>query len=413
MTRALTLLFALFSAVCAAQTVEPRPQRLYIDSGVLLGNPRVLALGGAYTGVAEGPGALPSNLAALAHKSPRLNRNWDIGFGINWLDVPIGSPRDRDLDNDERQDDAESSRQFLFSLMLQYGRFGMGAFWRSSRQLYCRGDCSPSTALFAEKSHTALAAAVALGDDDFIAAFGLYAANASFSARPFDGAAKDEEWNYSDTGTSFDMLWRPHRRPYRVGISVKPQVVGPWRRAAGQSAQVQGRTVFGAVVSPASLSLGASWRHGEGAENYNRLSPAAFNAALEGLREGDVPPRRTPADAPMGDVLVTMQLDFIAPTDNAVNFLSFVNDEAPQTVGDRAYVVLRAGMEHDAIPHRLRLRGGTYVEPSVFHGVNPRPHLTGGAEVFLFNYFDDWAVTTSFDVAPRYYNFGLSVGFWR
>lgn len=381
---------------------------------MLLGSPRVIALGGAYTGIAEGAGGLPSNLAALAHKSPKLDRNWDIGFGLTWLDVPIGSQRNRDLDNDGRQDASEGSRQFLFSLIMQYSRFGLGAFFRSSRQVYCRaGDCSADGLLVAEKSHTALAAAVSLGDDDFIAAFGLYAANASFVTRPIAGDPREEEWSYGDTGTSFDLLWRPHRRNYRFGVSVKPQVVGPWRRMPNQAANIRGQPVFRSVVSPSTLSVGTSWRFGQGARNYNRLSPIAYKTALQGLEEGDIPPQDIPDDAPMGTVLVTAQVDLIGPVDNAVNLLSFVNVEEPQVVGNFAYLVPRAGIEHDTLPHRLRLRAGSYVEPSVFHGVTPRPHLTGGAELFLFNYIDDWAVTASFDVAARYYNVGLSVGFWR
>lgn len=406
MKRALTSLLVLCAVAASAQEV-PRPERLYIDSSVLLGNPRVVSLGGAYTGVAEGAGGLPSNLAALAHKSPHLDRNWDVGIGLSLLDGfgLVSVVRGRDMDNDGRQDAAENSRQFLFSGLLQYGRFGLGAFFRSSHQRY--GNMS------AQKSQTALAGAVSLGDDDFILAFGLHAANASFFPRVADGEPEAEEWFYGDTGTSFDMLWRPHRRNYRIGMSVKPQVVGAWRPTANQAANIRGQTVFGAIVSPASLSVGTSWRFGEGSRNYNRLSAAAYKTALEGLEEGDIPPQRVPRDAPIGRLLVTAQVDFFGPVDNAVNLLSFVNNEAPITVGDFAYFIPRVGVEHETFVHRLRLRGGSYVEPSAFRGIAPRPHLTGGFELLLFEYFDEWALSASFDLAARYQNFGLSVGVWR
>lgn len=403
--RLLLIAAALFSAVSSAQE-SPRPERIYIDSSVLLGNPRVVSLGGAYTGVAEGAGGLPSNLAALAHKAPRLNRKWDVGLGVSLLDGfgLVSVLRGRDMDNDGRQDAALNSRQFLVSGLMQYGRFGLGAYFRSSHQRF--GTMS------AQKSHTGLAAAVALGDDDFIAAFGLYAANASFFPRVATGEPV-EEWFYGDTGTSFDMLWRPHRRNYRIGLSVKPQVVGKWRPTQNQQANIRGQTIYGSVVSPASLSLGASWRFGKGARNYNRLAPIAYQTAVESLEEGDVPPHQIPPDAPDGRLLVTVQLDVIGPVDNAVNLLSFVNNEVPSTVGEFAYLVPRVGVEHETLVHRLRLRAGTYVEPSVFRGITPRPHLTGGFELFLFEYFDQWALSASFDLAPRYQNFGLSVGVWR
>jgi hypothetical protein len=70
-------------------------------------------------------------------------------------------------------------------------------------------------------------------------------------------------------------------------------------------------------------------------------------------------------------------------------------------------------VEHETLVHRLRLRAGSYLEPSVFRTLSPRPHLTGGLEVFLFDYFDDWSVSASFDLAPRYQNFAFSIGVWR
>ena len=61
----------------------------------------------------------------------------------------------------------------------------------------------------------------------------------------------------------------------------------------------------------------------------------------------------------------------------------------------------------------MRTRLGVFVEPSSFKDTLPRPHLTGGFEVFLFHYWEDWAVSASFDIARRYANVGLSLGFWR
>jgi hypothetical protein len=61
----------------------------------------------------------------------------------------------------------------------------------------------------------------------------------------------------------------------------------------------------------------------------------------------------------------------------------------------------------------VRTRLGVFVEPSSFEGQVPRPHVTGGFELFLFRYWEDWAVSASFDVARRYANVGFSLGFWR
>jgi hypothetical protein len=99
--------------------------------------------------------------------------------------------------------------------------------------------------------------------------------------------------------------------------------------------------------------------------------------------------------------------------ENAVSVHSFTALTEPQAVGTFAMLQPRVGVEHETWPGRLRTRLGAFIEPSPFEDHLPRPHLTGGFELFLFRYWDDWALTTSFDVSRRYSNFGISVGFWR
>jgi hypothetical protein len=69
------------------------------------------------------------------------------------------------------------------------------------------------------------------------------------------------------------------------------------------------------------------------------------------------------------------------------------------------------------VPGKVRVRGGTYWEPGRFVGVGGRPHLTAGVELgFLdFNFFGARRLRLSVtgDLARRYGNAGLSVGFWH
>jgi hypothetical protein len=409
------LLALLFPLAAAAQDV-PRAERLYLNSsGVLLGSTRVIALGGAYVGVAEGVAGFSSNLAALAHRSPHLNRPWDVGFTLSWLDVPFLAPQSRDLDNDGEADRAQSTRQLLGGVMLQYKRFGIGWYFRSTSLSYCKlegVECpSDHDRVYIDVANTALAGAVALGRDDFIIALGLYGAEATFSSA-------GQKRQYGDTGVEFDVLFRPHGLNYRVGVSVKPQVVAKYHEREGDAVTLAERRLYSAVVSPAVLSLGGSMRLGEGSGNYNRLSPATRQDILERFGEAWVP-GDVPDDAPAGRWLITTQLDLISPTESTVPISSFVDLgvelglREPELVGRESYVVPRLGAEHESIPGRLRTRLGTFLEPSPYRDHLPRPHLTGGLELFLFEYFDKWAASTSFDFARGYYNIGLSVGFWR
>lgn len=387
---------------------EPRPERLYFNSGALLGSARVVGLGGAYVGIAEGAAGVSSNLAALAQRSPSLERDWDLGVTLSWLDLPFTGTKRRDVDNDGLADETVDSRQLLGALMLQYKRFGIGFLWRNSRTGYCLtlGCRNEGDKLRISLTQSVLAGSVAFGQDDFILSLGIFSAQASFNA------LGDESWRYGDTGVAVDMLFRPHGRSYRIGVSVRPEVVAGWRRDDGQSPFIAGRQVYAAVVSPAVLSLGASWRLGEGAHRYNRLSPAARRQLLV---DGDAlpVPEEEPRDALAGRWLITAQVDLISSVSNAVAARSLATTTAPQRVGDTATFQPRLGAEWDTFPGLLRLRAGTWLEPSPFQDRNPRPHLTGGFELFVLRYWEDWSLTASFDLASRYSNWGVSIGFWR
>ncbi len=385
---------------------EPRPERLYFSSGVLQGSTRMVGIGGAYAGVGEGTASFSSNLAALAHRSPTLDRDWDLGFTLSWLDLPLSSRRGQDLDNDGLPDEAPGSSQVLFGLLLQYKYFGLGTYLRSRTVSYCATPaCLAGDHIKVSVTQSSLAGAMAFGLDEFIVSLGIYSAQASLAYR-------NEEWNYGGTGLSVDLLFRPQGRPYRIGIAVRPQVVGGWRPTReDQSPILAGQAIYSGMVAPATISLGASYRFGEGAERYNRLSPAARRQFLAD-GELNVPMEESP-EAPVGTFLVSGQLDFISNVENAVALRSVATFGEPEAVGSTVLLQPHLGAEHDTWPGRVRTRLGVFVEPSSFEGQVPRPHLTGGFEVFLFRYWEDWAFSASFDVARRYANVGLSLGFWR
>lgn len=394
---ALTLLISL-SAV--AQPVdEPRRGRMYLSSSLLIGSTQLIGLGGAFVGIAEGSSAFPSNLAAIAHRSPELEEAWDLDVGLSYLDLPIGNPEALDLDNDGRPDDARFSRQLLFALSLQFNGFGVGGYSRTSVLRYCLLEpCGPDGDVRVTLATTSIAAAMALGDDELIVAVGLYSTTGEVDRA---GAA----WSYGAFGVTFDGLYRPVDRNFRVGVSVKPQIIGELRGGATPSG---GLRPFEALVSPLTLSVGGSLRLGPGSERYNRLAPVK-------LRELGLlgPGERRPDPGPAGRWLLTAQLDVIAPVDEAVPIRALVDAAAPEIIGRRTGLVPRLGLEHETFPGRLRTRLGTFLEPSPFAERLARPHLTGGFQLFLFRYLEDWALSFSFDFAARYSDLGISIGLWR
>jgi hypothetical protein len=89
--------------------------------------------------------------------------------------------------------------------------------------------------------------------------------------------------------------------------------------------------------------------------------------------------------------------------------------------GDRLVYSPRLGLETEVIPSWLKVRAGTYGEPTRFAASNARLHGTLGfdAKVFpwsVFGLFDqktEWRVSGSLDAAARYLGWGVSVGVWH
>jgi hypothetical protein len=391
-------LAAALGAVPALALAQSPPnllsQRLYVDPGALLGSPRMVALGGAYVAVAEGADGMSANLAAITQHAPGLDRPWDVDATVSWLNIGAAHAQQLDYDNAGSANGAESSAQLAAAALVQFVHFGLGTSFRYSRDVYCTTDCSSASALEVQWVKATVAASMALHHDDLLVALGYFGINAGFS---YQG----QTWQYSGSGVEVDALYRPEGMPYRLGLSIKPQVLAPYQPAAGQPDAIAGRTLYSAAVAPSILSLGIAYREGEGAERFNRLAPLAHRAEGADSPEG-----------PAGTLLLTGQLDLIQSAESAVPLRAMIN-QAPTPVAVSGALEPRIGLEHETLPGRLRLRAGAYLEPSAYASVSPRIHGTGGLEVRLFHALQDWSLSASFDVARLYYNFGLSLGVFR
>ena len=115
----------------------------------------------------------------------------------------------------------------------------------------------------------------------------------------------------------------------------------------------------------------------------------------------------------VGGVLIT------GSSEDAVSLEGFV-DQQRQTVGQRVSLSPRVGIESEPVPNWVHGRIGSYLEPSRFTDGETRQHFTFGADVKLFAFspwgiFGDqvWRASFSWDLAPRYSNFGVGIGAWH
>lgn len=118
-------------------------------------------------------------------------------------------------------------------------------------------------------------------------------------------------------------------------------------------------------------------------------------------------------------ILISSEVFFIGPTERGVGLESFLS-QRQQRSGEHVSIGTRLGIEGEPIAGYVRMRAGSYFEPSRFAGVGYRVHGTLGTEIRLFSWdlfglVDEFALRfgASADVAERYLNVGVGLGFWH
>lgn len=401
--------FALAALLLLSTLAHARDPRIYSGRYGLLGSTRLVGLAGAYTGIAEGAEAPQTNLAAFAQRAPDLDRTWDWDLTATYSLSPFLETAERDVNNDGRPDRAADLFDGLFVGMLQFQRVGLGVYLRGSTSDFVVADPAGAPAgseadriLSVSDAVMGFALSYALPNEEWLFGTGFFGAGPHFDYR-------GEEAEYRLYGFQFDALWRPEGRPFRVGASLVPFTWGGDRMSTDSAGALEPFLHYRAAALPSSLSLGTSWRFGAGAERYN-LRPV-----IERRERGELPAKgEVPGDRPAGWILLTLQADVTAPVSDAVTLHPCRDAECEltgaQRIGGSLTVLPRIGAEVEPFERRLRVRLGTYLEPSLFPGVGPRPHVTGGFELRLFS---DLALSASIDHAHLLQDVSFSIGFWN
>ena len=117
--------------------------------------------------------------------------------------------------------------------------------------------------------------------------------------------------------------------------------------------------------------------------------------------------------------LLSVDLWITGRLDNAVGVESFLF-QTVQRSGENITVSARVGYETEVWPQRMKIRAGTYVEPSRFAETRSRIHGTFGFDLNLFKWdvfgiwpHDfRWQISAALDVASQYQAFAISIGGW-
>lgn len=414
-------------------------------------------LGGAYGGYAEGVEGTYANAATPAVREPFSLRSIDYDVSAS-LYAP-GFFQTYDVENRPAASRGSASAGVSAGLagMLQLGRFGVSA----STDLQTFTLARPASGDVALRFATARV----------LAAYGFWKGQISVGvgargmavqlAQPGQGTLVFAAGASPEAG----VLVRADDQPWRLGVTVRApvystdvggpggataglvlprRVVLPAELEAGVAVQIGARPLNPRWIDPSEeeaplrRDVEAARRDREAARALS-LSAAKDRATEEARLDREERALRREEDRRLGDeeerlyeerraryvnwprarLLVVAGLVVTAPVGGAVSFVDFLDQEnAPY--GRSFTASPRFGLEGEPVPDWLVLRVGGYLEPNRFAEGAARQHVTFGADVRLFRlaFFPPLKTTvlrlgTSFDLAPRYANWGLGLGVWH
>jgi hypothetical protein len=465
------------SAALAQTRGDPLQGRQFnvdLVTGPIVGPNRVVSLGGAYT--ALGYGVDNAIITPAAYGARTL---WDtrwFEFDVT-VDYSPGALRRIDFINNGRflgsSGKSAANSDFLFVTLgasMMFGELGFGGIVRT--QNYRIGDYATLTLILANYG-----GCYAFLDGQLLV--GLAARTAALTLTSVDNGAV--LGTFTQTGPEAGAILGLADRPYRIGVAARSPVQA---KSANNNASALPFTPPAAMVLPAELQFGFAYQFGDRPLNRRWINPfdrarelrnaiylrrlqrqqaevereqAAFAAQREAAQPGatvDMSWLAEPGDQAFWRVehertvreeaelqaaiqraeaeqiaelralsrrylLVSTDVVIVGTVSNGIGLESFLS-QLRQDSGKHPALSFRIGLEGEPIPNRLRLRVGSYLEPSRFAGVNPRLHATLGGDVklFAFDLFGlvspfDLRLTASLDVAERYRNFGVSVGIWH
>ncbi len=398
--------------------------QLEVFQGPVVSSQRVVGMGGAYIGLAEGVAGHLDNPAAFAVRSvfsgnPKLD--WDFGFAI--FDV-IGN--DTDLEMSGRGGEFADAGVFQGGANIKLGRLGFGlhlgqtTFDLPVKAKNTDGDLvvqmkGDEPLLYAWKQRTfGLGLAWAFFDGEWVLGTIVGWANAIMA----NGQTEQSLQMSSSVGLdNWGLLWAPRSAPWRLGLNLKLPVTMTQENSSAFGGDFVND--LGNLVVPAAVNI--PWSVGVG---------GAYS--IWGERPLNVRPaygtKPIPADSVADDkvprryLLVTADLVLTGATDEGIGVQGWLEQEVDRA--GRAWTLsARAGAEGEVIPDWLILRAGSYFEPSRFEGRLGRLHGTAGFDVKVplplerlgvdVGMETDLQLTGVADVADGYWNMAIGFGLWR
>ena len=451
------------------------------QGAVLAGN-RVMGLSGAYVAIAEDVDGDLQNPAAPAMRPFFSTEYFDYWLGLG-LTFPGRLASIDFFNSGSRTGFRGAADEPVFvtpALNLQWGTLGIG-LTLEVQNYTVQGAAPGGVELAAASSLDAVLTTVHLQcansffDGQLVLGAGLRYLNMELDAAAGENRTSTL-FGTSGSGIELGAVWRPNLRPFRLGVAFRSRidtqptfsrtllptpegdillgddsnplflperVSAPWDVNVGAAVQLGRRPLnplsqtIDSVAERARLTF--RLRQLERDEERERRLAAAQSAAeretveqelsrdelqdSQRLRQAFDDARRalalSSAQVERFYVLLTASLVISGRVTDGVGVESFLDQVVNRSGGQIVYSP-RFGVESEVWEDRLKLRGGSYLEPSRFATSHARVHGTLGGDVRLFGWDvfglwpDDymWQLGSSVDVAPRYFSWGVSLGGW-
>ena len=439
--------------------------------GPVFAGTRVTGLGGAYVAIAEDVDGDLQNPAAPTVRPFFSVSQFDywLGFGITFPATLSGVDFFNSGSKTNLTNTPDAFVFFTPAVNLQWGEFGLGL--TLEMQQYELTGPPPGGSIRVTIPTTHLQLARGIDHNQLVVGVGARLVSMSVTG-PDSGSA----FSSGGIGLEFGAVYKPENLPLRLGVAVRSPVQTQASYRDGLLPDENGNLVvqtqtgpaylpkfvavpwdlnFGFAVQLGKRPLNPPWRiiselterqtllHrlnelNRDEERQNALALARTSAERERI-ERTFDGEQAADDRRFADeqlrALQTIQHDHLVmnrfyvqvsasmllsgSVDTAVGIESLLTQKVNRS-GQRVVSSPRFGVECGLVPEWIKLRAGSYLEPTRFETSDMRVHGTAGIDLKLFrwNVFgawpDDymWRIGLGGDASTRYYTFGLSVGGW-
>ena len=362
--------------------IVDRNYAIDLYDGVAIGNTAMIAMGGAGAASINGTAGALINPSAIAVRSTTDLDSWSWDYHLDVLTGKYSS----DYDNNGVVTGESSGASLITGgLGLRYHD------WSIAATSFIQQAPVPGSSPALNASATRVRFILGNYQSRYDLAIGAGVQVASFSLT----AGNTQLFEVSGTGLIFGATWLPHQESIRIGAAIDlPISGGQVTTSTCNPMSCDGYILPDEVDSPARIVGGVAYRVGP--THWNQPTITSF--------------RDERALTLAADLVVT------GATANGYGIEAFSMKQL-QRSGRSIAVSPRGGAEYEWLPGRLRLRGGSYWEPSRFDGVGGRLHVTIGAELAVWEFHllgpHRLRLTFTADEATRYRNIGASIGFWH